>query len=202
MPVIHGIAVNALRPTQITVGMAEVHDKKKHLESLADHPKQVAEFLADHPIPVVAGANQKYFVIDHHHLGRAMWDAGVDGASLTVVADLSKLDNGDFWREMDRQHWVHPYDDKGRKQDFDRIPHHLKELADDPYRSLAAFVRNADGYDKTQKPFAEFVWADFFRPRITLDLLRSDFNRAVSHGLALAGSDAAAKLPGFIKRAG
>src|SRR5437764_11996522 len=177
---IHDIAVNHLRPTQITVGMIEVIEKKKHLKGLAEkHPHHLKEFLAEHPIPVVEGLEQKHYVIDHHHLGRALWEAGIEGASLEVVENLSKLSATDFWRQMDQHKWVHPFDEAGHRQDFDQIPHHLKSLRDDPYRSLAAYVRYAEGYEKSQKPFAEFVWADFFRPRIKPELIGKDFDKAL-----------------------
>jgi hypothetical protein len=200
MAKIHDVGIIHLRPTQITVGMVEVHDKAKRLKALRDHPHHLKEFLAEHPIPAVEGPEEKYFVIDHHHLGRAMCEADVDGALLDVVHDLSKLAPAAFWLEMDRQKWVHPYDDKGDKKDFDQIPHHLSKLLDDPYRSLAAYVRNAGGYDKSQKPFAEFVWADFFRPRIKAELLKDDFDKAVLQALAFAGSALCSKMPGFIER--
>lgn len=200
MAKIHEIAVDDLRPTQITVGLVEVHDKMKRLKELRDRPHHLKEFVAEHAIPVIAGPKQKYFVIDHHHLGRALWEVGLDGASLDIVGNLAKLADQEFWREMDRQHWVHPFDEQGRRQGFDQIPHHVKSLRDDPYRSLAAYVRNDGGYDKSQKPFAEFVWADFFRSRIAAALLRDDFDKAVRQALAFAGCAAAAKMPGFIER--
>ncbi len=197
MATIHGIAVNHLRPTQITVGMIEVHEKKTHLAKISDHHHRLKEFLAEHPIPVVTGPNEKYFVIDHHHLGRALWEVEIDGASLEIVADLSDLDLQDFWREMDRQNWVHPYDEQGHKQLYDLIPHHVKLLRDDPYRSLAAYVRYAGGYDKSQKPFAEFIWADYFRPRISVALLNEDFGKAVERAVELAGHAECAQMPGY-----
>ena len=197
MAVIHGIAVKHLRPTQITVGMIEVHEKKTHLAKMTDHHHRLTEFLAEHLIPVVEGPGEKYFVIDHHHLGRALCEAAIDGASLEIVEDLSDLDLGDFWREMDRRQWVHPYDEQGRKQLYDLIPHHLNQLRDDPYRSLAAYVRHAGGYDKSQKPFAEFVWADYFRPRITVALLNEHFEQAVERALGLAGHAECAQMPGY-----
>jgi hypothetical protein len=200
MAKIHDIGVSHLRPTQVTIGMVEVHDKMKRLKEWRDHPHHLKAFLAEHAIPVVEGPEQKYFVIDHHHLGRALWELGLDGASLDVVDNLAKLADQEFWREMDRQHWVHPFDEQGRRQDFAQIPHHVKALRDDPYRSLAAYVRNAGGYDKTQKPFAEFVWADFFRSRVAAALVCGDFDKAVLQALAFAGSAAATKMPGFIER--
>ena len=43
----------------------------------------------------------------------------------------------------------------------------LTKLQNDPYRSLAGLVRMAGGYAKVEAPFSEFLWADFFRPRVT-----------------------------------
>jgi len=197
-PRVHPVPILSLRPTQMTVGMREVKEKRKRWRE-HDKKKQ-SDLLGTHMIPVVHGPDERYYVIDHHHLGRAMWEANVDGASLEVIANLAKLAGEGFWNEMDRQKWVHPYDDQGRKKHFDEIPHHLRQLLDDPYRSLAAYDRNAGGYDKTQKPFAEFVWADFFRTRIPAKLVKDDFDKAIQQALAYAGSAAAAKMPGYIER--
>ena len=71
------------------------------------------------------------------------------------------------------------------------------QLLDDPYRSLAGYVRNAGGFDKTPTAFAEFLWADFFRTRVTIGPTRADFNNAVQRALPLAGSNEAAGLPGY-----
>jgi hypothetical protein len=102
---------------------------------------------------------------------------------------------------MERQHWVHPYDETGRKRDFSEIPHHLKSLRDDPYRSLTGYVRNAGGYEKTPAPFAEFVWADYFRERMrAAKLARDRFETAIERGIALVRHAAAAHLPGYINR--
>jgi len=46
---------------------------------------------------------------------------------------------------------------------------HIKDLANDPYRSLAWEVRSQYGYIKSPHAFAEFIWADFFRVRIIID---------------------------------
>jgi hypothetical protein len=45
-------------------------------------------------------------------------------------------------------------------------------MRDDPYRSLAALVRKSGGYEKSTRPFSEFVWANHFRctPPATLAL--------------------------------
>jgi hypothetical protein len=202
MPKVREILVNNLRPTQITVGMIEVAEKQRHIMELRHHPHHLAQYIADHAIPAVAGPNGRYFLVDHHHLGRALWEAGIETGPFAVIDDLSTLEEEAFWREMERQHWVHPYDEAGRKRDFNEIPHHLKALRDDPYRSLSAYVRDAGGYQKTPDPFAEFLWADYFRKRIEPAALAKDrFEATVQQGIALARHAAAAHLPGYIKAA-
>ena len=71
------------------------------------------------------------------------------------------------------------------------------DLQDDPYRSLAGLVRRAGGYAKDQAPFVEFIWADFFRPRVAARLIRREPQRATRLGLRLACSDDARYLPGW-----
>jgi hypothetical protein len=66
-----------------------------------------------------------------------------------------------------------------------------------PYRDLAGAVRDAGGFAKTTAPFSEFLWADFFRPRISAGRIASDFDAAVRKGLDLARTTDAAALPGF-----
>jgi hypothetical protein len=69
MAKLHEVGIHRLRPTQITVGMIEVHDKRDKLLSLNKTERQ--EFLAAHPIPAVWGPDGNLYITDHHHLGRA-----------------------------------------------------------------------------------------------------------------------------------
>lgn len=190
--------IRQLRPTQLTVGMIEVRDKIKHLAALK--PKDARDFMQAHPMPAVIGPGGRHYITDHHHLGRAAIEAGVDSGFFLIEADLSTHGMDGFWREMDRNLWVHPLDENGVRHHYAAIPADLKNLVDDPYRSLAAFVRYAGGYDKTPSPFAEFIWADFFRRMIPIEDVRADFEAAVSAALPLAKSHTAAGLPGFNKK--
>jgi hypothetical protein len=188
-------AVHKLHPTQLTVGMIEVKDKAHHLGKLPA-PEQ-REFMRAHPIPAVVGPGQILFITDHHHLGRAALEADVSTGFFEVEADLSKLETGGFWKEMDRRCWVHPLDENGVRHQYSAIPKHLEQLIDDLYRSLAGFVRDAGGYEKSQAAFAEFVWADFFRRQIAIEDVKADFKAAVEVGLVLARSERARSMPGF-----
>ena len=76
-------------------------------------------------------------------------------------------------------------------------PKRIAALVDDPYRSLAGLVRNAGGFAKDQAPFAEFLWADFFRPQVAARLIDKDPKRATREALRLARSDEARYLPGW-----
>ena len=195
MSKLHHCEIAKLRPTQISVGMIEVQDKARHLGQLGHHERR--RYLADHPMPAVFGPEGKLHITDHHHLGRALWEAGIESGSFLVEADLSGLDPREFWVEMDRRHWVHPVDSQGRRHGADLLPKHIKDLVDDPYRSLAGYVRNAGGFEKTPTAFAEFLWADFFRRRVRIGPKREDFDAAVKEALRLAHSDSARRLPGF-----
>ena len=196
MSKLHECEVAKLHPTQITVGMIEVHDKAKHLGRLKHQERR--DYLCGHPIPAVFGPEGKLHITDHHHLGRALWEAGVESGFFLVEADFSELHPQTFWAEMDARRWVHPVDSTGKRQSTDSLPKHIKDLVDDPYRSLAGYVRNAGGYEKTPTAFAEFLWADFFRSRIRVGPEREDFEAAVREALSLAHGAAARHLPGFL----
>ena len=85
---------------------------------------------------------------------------------------------------------------------IDSLPSNLFELKDDPYRSLAWDVLTKNGYGKTTVPHADFLWAEFFRARVSKKMIRSDFSKSVSLGTELASSPAAARLPGYSSNSG
>jgi hypothetical protein len=192
---LHEVEIHRLRPTQITVGLIEVHDKRDKLLALSKHDRQ--DFLQEHPMPAVWGPDGKLYITDHHHLGRACCEADLDTAFFCIEDDFSKVSIAQFWPKMNESKWVHPIDQHGTVCPFTDIPNHLQQLRDDPYRSLAGYVRNEGGYDKTPTAFAEFLWADFFRPQVTIGPTRPDFDSAVAAALKLARTPAAAHLPGF-----
>jgi hypothetical protein len=187
--------LKSLRPTQMTVGYSEVLLKRQQWRAL-DKGKQ-AQFIAEHLLPAVVGPKGKHYVVDHHHLGRALLDEGVKTVHLVVWADLSALAKDEFWLVMEHRQWVHSYDATGRREPFSAIPKALESLTDDPYRSLAAAVRMAGGFPKEQTPFAEFLWADFFRRRVPAAQLRSDPDSALSAAMQVVHAKAAMHLPGW-----
>jgi len=154
-PVLTTVAIVDLRPTQITVGMREVLAKRKRWRETA--AKKGGKFLGKHLIPVVLGPKHRHYVVDHHHLARALHDEGIKDVAVTVISNLSELDREAFWVVMDNRSWMHPFDDQGRRRHYDDIPKSVTGLVDDPYRSLAGELRRAGGFAKDTTPFSEFL---------------------------------------------
>jgi hypothetical protein len=194
-PSLNPVKIADLHPTQITVGMREVKAKRKRWRE--EGAKKGAEFLGRHMIPVVLGAKDRHYVIDHHHLARALHDEGVKDVLVIVVANLSRLERDAFWFVLDNRSWMHPFDDEGRRRHYKDIPKSVADLADDPFRSLAGELRRAGGFAKDTTPFSEFLWADFLRRRIKRKAVESDFSRALEKALQLAKSKDANYLPGW-----
>ena len=165
-PILQPVPILSLRPTQMTVGMREVKEKRKRWREHKSKKKQ-AELLGKHMIPVVLGPDQRYYVVDHHHLARALHDEGVKDILVTVIGDLSMVDRDAFWGVLDNKRWVYPYDAKGERRHFKEIPKTVVDLKDDPFRSLAGELRRAGGFAKDTTPFSEFLWADFLRRKMS-----------------------------------
>jgi hypothetical protein len=194
-PILKPVGISDLRPTQITVGMREVNAKRKAWREKKD--KKGAEFFGKHMMPVILGPSDRLYIIDHHHLARALHEEGVKDVLVAVVADLSMVDPDAFWTVLDNRSWIHPFDDKGRRRDYKDIPKSVRDLADDPYRSLAGELRRAGGFAKDTTPFSEFLWADFLRRRIKRRLIERDFDRALITAMKCAKSQEAIYLPGW-----
>jgi hypothetical protein len=189
------IAITDLRPTQITVGMREVAAKRARWREQSKRKKP--EFLGKHLIPVVLGPKDRHYIIDHHHLVRALHEEGVAEISVTVVANLAKLEPAAFWFVLDNHSWMHPFDEQGHRRSPADLPKSVSGLIDDPFRSLAGELRRAGGFAKDTTPFSEFLWADFLRRRIKRKLAEADFDRALETALQLAKSRDADYLPGW-----
>ena len=194
-PILHPIDIGDLRPTQITVGMREVAAKRSAWRAKAGD--KGAEFLGQHMIPVVLGPKDQCFIIDHHHLARALRDEGVKSILVTVVAKLSRLEAEAFWFVLDNRGWMHPFDAKGRRRGYEDIPKSVDGLVDDPFRSLAGELRRLGGVAKDTTPFSEFLWADFLRRRTKRATIEADFAAALQWALKLAKSQEADYLPGW-----
>jgi len=194
-PVLKPVAITDLRPTQITVGMREVSEKRKRWREMKT--KKGEKFLGNHMIPVILGPKDRHYVIDHHHLALALYKEGVKDVLVAVVSNLSMLEADAFWFVLDSRNWMHPFNDEGRRCSYTDIPKSVNKLKDDPFRSLAGELRRAGGFAKDTTVFSEFLWADFLRRRIKRKLVENDFDLALEAALKLAKSQDAVYLPGW-----
>ena len=195
-PILRPIPILTLRPTQMTVGMREVKEKRKRWREHKSAKKR-GEMLGTHMIPVVLGPDGNHYVVDHHHLARALHEEGVKDILVTVIGDLTMVEPDAFWGVMDDKRWVYPYDAKGERRRYKDIPKSITALKDDPFRSLAGELRRAGGFAKDTTPFSEFLWADFLRRKMSRKSVDADFAKAMEKALALAKSKDAIYLPGW-----
>jgi hypothetical protein len=194
-PLFHSTPLADLRPTQITVGMREVESKRRAWRER--HGDDAGDFLARHMIPVVLGPNEHRYVTDHHHLARALHEEGVRAVATTVVLDLRRLDLDAFWVVLDNRGLMHPFDEHGKRRNYDDIPKSIGALVDDPFRSLAGELRRQGRFAKDTTPFSEFLWADFMRRRMKRRDVKDHFDTAIEKALELAKSRDADYLPGW-----
>jgi len=172
--------------------MYEVRRKQRHWKSV----KHGEKFLGKHLIPVIKGLKDRLYLIDHHHLGRCLYEEKIKVIGVTVVADLSHLSDEEFWYVMDHRDWVHPYA-FGKRYDYSDLPKSIDKLEDDPFRSLAGELRRAGGFSKETAPFSEFLWANHLRHRMDNKMVAKDFEWALEKALLLAKETEASYLPGW-----
>ena len=189
------VSVEKLRPTQMTVGLKEVKRKRQDWAKLGKKKRRAA--MKEVFFPAVIGPRGAHYILDHHHLAVALVQERAKYVQVGVVEDLSALDASAFWIYLDHLSWVHPYDQHGRRRSFKDMPSSMRALRNDPYRSLAGEVRDASGFAKSDQPFLEFLWTNFFRTHVAAELLGADEGKALKKALRLAVSAKAKFLPGW-----
>jgi len=195
------LSIDLLRPTQIALGEREVSSKSKKLGEMSREKRH--QYILKHPIPIILGQNGEFYVVDHHHLARALWELGKGQAFVKIVGRLKSRDPIEFWKQMFEKNLAYPFDENGNGPlspcDFiKRLPIQVSQMKDDPYRSLAGAVRDKGGFIKNEGDyFIEFVWANFFRKRVTIESGKKGFRQAVQEALELAHSAKAVGLPGY-----
>jgi hypothetical protein len=187
--------ISVLHPTQSAVGELAVEDKKQSLKDLSD--SKLEKYLDNNPVPVVIGPDRILYMTDHHHLALALQGLKYQSILIEIVADLSGYDEIQFWNKMIEKNWVYLIDENGVQITPQELPFNVNDMKDDIYRSLSYFVREKDGYKKTDIPFAEFAWAEFFRTRISKEDLEKKWDKTLKKAIDLSHCPEANKLPGF-----
>ncbi|GAB4817864.1 hypothetical protein N2152v2_004910 [Parachlorella kessleri] len=167
---------------------------------MADRDK-LEKYLKKNPIPVVLGRGRVPYMVDHHHLACALLKNQVEQGYYTIKEDWSSLGEQEFWDRMKAAAYLWLFDE-GRpltlQQLVQRLPKDVTGLRDDPFRSLAAFVRYRGGYEKVWVPFSEFKWADYFRTHLQINgPTEPDNEQLLQQAVAAAAHPVAGNLPGF-----
>jgi hypothetical protein len=82
------ISIAQLRPTQMTLGLDEVASRAAKIAAMG--PADLEALLKKKPIPYVLGPGKHIYIVDHHHLARALWSLKIPEAILgDQLADWS-----------------------------------------------------------------------------------------------------------------
>lgn len=194
--------VLSLRPTQFAVGMLEVDEKIKEVKAFGK--KKLKNYLKENVVPVVRSPDDELYIVDKHHYLSVCYHLGIQQVKVEIIKDFrddEKLSYEKFWKWMSRSRNSYPYCQFGEgPREALYLPHDIRGLADDPYRSIAWFVRKAGGFDNSEKNFAEFAWANYFRSKNLLKKFgRKGLPEAMELAVKLSQSLEAKKLPGFEK---
>ena len=116
--------------------------------------------------PIIIGPGGIFYITDHHHLARALYDVGASNTYCTIVENLSNANPDDFWKHLEDKNEVYLKDQNGNPITPHGLPTSVKDLSNNPFRSLAGAVREACGFEKGDKissgeDYLEFQWAIF-----------------------------------------
>jgi hypothetical protein len=203
--------LSALHPTQTSVGMAEVRIKAEKLKDELQRrgERNFLKYLLKHDKeePVIIGPGGIFYVTDHHHLARALYDLGESNTYCMIVDDLSDKKVDDFWKRMKDSNEVYLKDQNGNAITPSDLPSSIKDLSNDPFRSLAGAVRESCGFEKSDKSssaedYLEFQWAEYLRAHweqtgIPAKDIDTNFGNATDAALHLAAQKDAMSLPGY-----
>jgi hypothetical protein len=184
-----------MKPTQLTLGLAEVKERAAKMAAMTAAEREA--YIEHKAIPYVLGPGRKTYIVDHHHLARALWSLNIREAVLgQEVADWSSLELKAFWRMMESKGYCWPIDADGNRRPYAAIPALIEKLTDNVWRTLARRVRG-EAFDDLDTPFQEFMWGDYFRTFMTRRLIELQFELAVQLAMKLARLSEAQDLPGF-----
>lgn len=66
--------IDSLRQTQLTLGMVDVNRRATKMAMMSS--VELEELLEKKSIPYVVGPKSEIYIVDHHHLCRALWMNG------------------------------------------------------------------------------------------------------------------------------
>lgn len=189
------IGIDALHPTQGGVGQIQVDETQATLAGMS--AKQLDKLMKKKEIPVVIAPDGSYWLVDRHHLTKALWQQGVKDARVKVIGRLQ--DKANFWSQMQNNHWAWLKDEKGQPLTPEQLPTSIDKLPDYPYRTLAGLLQDA-GYFRKDKQvyFVEFAWASWLGKQMQwMPVDNSNLAARLQQAKRLACGSDASDLPGY-----
>ena len=189
------IGIDALHPTQGGVGQIQVDETQATLAGMS--AKQLDKLMKKKEIPVVIAPDGSYWLVDRHHLTKALWQQGVKDARVKVIGRLQ--DKANFWSQMQNNHWAWLKDEKGQPLTPEQLPTSIDKLPDYPYRTLAGLLQNA-GYFRKDKQvyFVYFAWASWLGKQMQwMPVDSTNLAARLQQAKRLACGSDASDLPGY-----
>ncbi|HHQ4669829.1 TPA: ParB-like protein [Aeromonas veronii] len=189
------IGIDALHPTQGGVGQIQVDETQATLAGMS--AKQLDKLMKKKEIPVVIAPDGSYWLVDRHHLTKALWQQGVKDARVKVIGRLQ--DKANFWSQMQNNHWAWLKDERGQPLTPEQLPTSIDKLPDYPYRTLAGLLQDA-GYFRKDKQvyFVEFAWASWLGKQMQwMPVDSTNLAARLQQAKRLACGSDASDLPGY-----
>ena len=79
--------------------------------------------------PVTIGPGGVFYITDHHHLARALYDIGVGETYCTIIDNLSDENQDAFWKQLEANNEVYLKDLNGEPITPQDLPVSVKDLA-------------------------------------------------------------------------
>eukprot|EP00123_Amoebidium_parasiticum_P015086 comp22777_c0_seq1/m.35637 comp22777_c0_seq1/g.35637 ORF comp22777_c0_seq1/g.35637 comp22777_c0_seq1/m.35637 type:complete len:312 (-) comp22777_c0_seq1:169-1104(-) len=176
-----------VHPTQLAVGKAACLCHRLQLENFT--AVKLKKYLRSNQIPTIVGPGERLYITDKHHLAFSMYEATLSFESpmlhrplyACIQENFDTLAPEEFWQKMNDTGNCFLYDERGRPAQISQIPPGLKQLRDDPFRTLSRYVRTGRGYIKCDSKktaglpqcqtgdapfFIEFKWAELLRQKL------------------------------------
>jgi hypothetical protein len=193
------IPLRDLRPTQLCVGLAEIQSRINDFRR--DTSEQRRNYLQQKPVPLVRSAAGDLWMIDRHHRLRGLMDLDPEATAFGyIVLEIEVGDRGSVLARLESLGWLYLHDGRGLgPQPAGKLPDTLMGLQDDPYRSLVWKLKKQKVIQAAPLiPFHEFRWGAWLRSRTLPPFHSLCLDPALPAARALARSQAASHLDGWI----
>ena len=192
------VAIAALRPTQMCIGLAEV--RSRQVDFSDETAEQRLRYLQSKPVPLVRNRAGELWMVDRHHRLRGLVEMDPTAVAYGyLVLELDSEDHGQVLEALQQRGWLYLYDGRGLGPlSPAALPDRLLGLQDDPYRSLVWKLKKESMIEPAPLiPFHEFRWGAWLRSRSLPPFSSGQLEPALPAARALVRSRAASHLAGW-----